>query len=167
MEDAVHYNVNRARHALQYVVRSPYHSQLWRKIQAAAKKPKSMPFKDDQEPLNELVSIGRQKYEALDNLYKIVLQKRRGKSDYQREFMAAKRRRDRKFIRQQELVTGSKMNYDARREVLLDQYQAWHAQRDDLLAKNAGLSWEARNELLRKFWAEIEEDLDRAIEDFS
>jgi hypothetical protein len=161
------YNVNRARHALQYVVRSTYYSQLWRKIQAAAKKPKSMPFKDEQETLNELVSIGRQKYEALDNLYKIVQQKRRGKSDYQREFMAAKRRRDRKFVLQQELVLGTKLDYDARREALLQQYQVWHAQRDELIAKNAGLSWEDRNELVRKFWADVEEDLDQAIADFS
>lgn len=161
------YNVNRAKEAMQYVVRSPYHSQLWRKIQAAAKKSRALPFKDEQEPLNELVHIGRQKYEALDNLYKIVQQKRRGKTDYQREFMAAKRRRDRKFVRQQELVLGYKLDYDARRLALVAQYEVWHAQRDALLAKNKDVSWDERNDIIREFWAGVEQELDAAIQEFS
>ena len=161
------YNVNRAREALQYVVRSPYYSQLWRKIQATAKKPRSVPFKGDQEVLNELVLIGRQKLSALDNLYKIVQQKRRDKNSYQREFMAAKRRRDRKFIRQQELVTGTTMTPEQRQEALSKQYEIWHKQRDELVKACDSVSWEDRNDRIKAFWADIDEELDKAITEFS
>ena len=161
------YDVNRAKYALQFVVKSPYHSQLWRKVEAAAKKPRAMPFKDDQEPLNELVHIGRQSKAALDNLRVIIDRKRKGKNDYQRQYMEAKRRRDRKFIKLQELILGHAMTTDERRRALVEQYEHWHQGRDELLARLSEVSWDERNARLRDYWADIERDLDEALTEFS
>lgn len=161
------YDVNRAKYALQYVVKSPYHSQLWRKVEAASKKPRAMPFKSDQEPLNELVHIGRQNQAALENLRKIVDRKRKGKNDYQRQYMEAKRRRDRKFIKLQEMILGHAMSTDERRHALVEQYEHWHQGRDELLASLSEISWDERNARLKDYWTGVERDLDEALTEFS
>jgi len=163
----MHYDVNRAKYAIQYIVKSPYHSQLWRKVEAAVKKPRAMPFRDDQEPLNELIHIGRQNKGALANLRRLADSKRKTKTDYQREFMEAKRRRDRKYLKLQQLIAGTPMSLDEQREALVQQYVTWHSDRDRLLDSLEGVSWDDRNRELRKFWTDIERELDEAIQEFS
>jgi hypothetical protein len=159
------YNVERAKEALNQLVESPYYAQTWRKIVAAAKKPDAEPFTGDQETLNELVHIGRQNTKALDNLLDVLKHKRRDKTDYQREFMAAKRRRDAKAIRLEQIVSGNHMTLEERRLFLLKRYTDWHKERDAVLAQYPDVSWEERNSIIRQFWVRQEALLDAALAD--
>jgi hypothetical protein len=161
------YNVERAKAAMNYLVRSQYYAQTWRKVVAAAQRGRSEPFTGEQETLNELVVIGRQNMQALENLYEVVKSKRHDKNDYQRQFMAAKRRRDGKAVKLQEAVGGARMTYEERREFLLSKYAEWHKARDKMLAQTPELEWDDRNAKIRDFWDAVERDLDVALRDFA
>lgn len=154
------YSVERAKAAMNYLAGSTYYAQTWRKIVANAAKPRSEPFDGEQEVLNELVKMGRQNPKVLDNLYEVLKTKRHDKNDYQREFMAAKRRRDGKAIKLEERVTGRSMSLSERRAFLLEKYSGWHTERDLMLAVHRSAGWEERNALIRDFWAAKEKELD-------
>ena len=157
------YNLERARSALQYLVDTPYFAQHIVRIESCILKPRSLPFKDAAEPLNELIVIGRQNRKALDNLLEVARSKRGSKGDYQREFMAAKRKRDRKAIHLEELLTGQALNLEARRHLLLRQYVIWNKEREQCLKSKQALDWDARNALLKEFWQTKEDELDKLL----
>jgi Arc/MetJ family transcription regulator len=163
----IDYNIDRARDAVQYLVTSPYFAQHIRKIVTNVENPSGSPFEDDLSILNELVVVGRQNRKALDNLLQIVHNKRSDKADYQREFMAAKRKRDRKVVHLEEAVTGRALNLDERRELLLKQYVEWNAEREKLLSTLTSAEWDERNAALREFWQRKEEALDQMLMDLT
>lgn len=161
----VDYNLDRAKAAVQYLVDSPYFAQHVRKIRGTAAKPRSTPFKDDAEVLNELVVIGRQSLTAMENLIAVAQHKRDDRNDYQRQYMAAKRQRDSKVLLLQSLLEGSKLPHDYRVRVLQKQYLIWHKERDAFMAQLGDVSFEARNAKLKEFWATKEGELDALIEE--
>ena len=169
----VDYEVEKAKRAVQWLVDTSYFAQTIAKVRKAANRPRTLPFKDDEAILNELVIIGRQSEEALDKLIALAEFKRDSYNDYQRKFMAQKRARDRRVIAIEEQVVGKKYSVDKRREVLARQYEQWNAERDahlehcrvDYLNKfGTEPGWEQRNQFKREFWALKDMELDALAE---
>jgi hypothetical protein len=167
----IEYNAERARAAVQFLVNSSYFPHHLKKLRSVVKRPRAMPFKDEAEPLNELLLIGRQSVEAMEALIQVAEFKRGGdeaRKAYMREFMAAKRRRDRKVIELEEKLVGRPMGLDERNGVLLRQYQVWHKERDQLLAKLGDrVEWAEKNAAIKQFWAAKEREVEALLDEAS
>lgn len=159
------YDVDRARQAVQYLVDSSYFHHHLKKLRSTVEKPRALPFREDAEPLNELLIVGRQNLKAMENLISVAEAKRDDRNAYQRHFMAAKRQRDRKVIQFEELMAGQRFSLDERNKALLRQYDIWNAEKEKFVAKLPGLSWAERNERIRVFWAAKEAEVDALIEE--
>lgn len=157
------YDQERARRAVQYLVDSPYFHQHVRKLRSTVTKPRALPFRDDAEPLNELLVIGRQSAQALENLISVAEFKRDDRNDYQRQYMAAKRKRDRKVLLLEELLEGRKLPHEYRVKLLQRQYVTWNKERDQFIASLGDIAWAERNEMLRSFWERKESETDALI----
>lgn len=157
----IKYDTARARAAVQHLVDTSYFQHHLRKLRSTLLKPRALPFRGEFEVLNELLIIGRQSPDAFENLIKLAEYKRDSdKNSYQREYMASKRQRDRKVIKLEETMTGKKLSLDARRKVLLKQYDVWNAERQRMLDAIADRSWADRNAAIREFWERKEAELD-------
>lgn len=161
----ISYDLARARAAVQFLVDSPYFHQHVRKLRTTVIKPRALPFKDDAEPLNELLVIGRQNAQALENLIEVAEFKRSGRNDYQRQYMAAKRQRDRKVVEFEERVLGKKLSPEAKIQVLQRQYATWNRERDAFIKSMGEVPWNERNERLKAFWERKEREFDALIEE--
>lgn len=161
----ISYDLSRARAAVQFLVDSSYFHQHVRKLRSTVTKPRAMPFKDEAEPLNELLIIGRQNAQALENLIEVAEFKRADRNDYQRQYMAAKRQRDRKVVEFEERVLGKKLAPEAKIQVLQRQYATWNRERDAFIASLGEVSWNERNERLKSFWERKEREIDALIEE--
>jgi hypothetical protein len=157
------YDLQRARQAVQYLVDSSYFHHHVKKLRNTIEKPRSMPFKADAEVLNELLVLGRQNQQAMENLIAVAEYKRGSKNDYQREYMAAKRKRDRKVWQLEELMTGKQLSPAMRKHVLDRQYVVWNKERDKLMKTKEQLPWLERNEAVRDFWNRKEQEIDALI----
>jgi hypothetical protein len=157
------YDLQRAKQAVQYLVDSSYFHHHIKKLRNTVEKPRAMPFKDDAEALNELLVIGRQNQLAMENLIAVAEMKRGGKNDYQREYMAAKRQRDRKVLQLEELMTGKPLDAATRKQILERQYVVWNKERDEFLKGKPDLPWVVRNEAIRSFWGRKEREVDALI----
>jgi len=161
----ISYDLTRARRAVQFLVDSSYFHQHVRKLRSTVTKPRAMPFKDESEVLNELLVVGRQSAQAMENLIEVAQIKRDDRNEYQRQYMAAKRQRDRKIIEFEERVLGKKLGPEAKIQVLQRQYDTWNRERDALLKSMGNVSWADRNERLKDFWARKEREFDALIEE--
>lgn len=159
----IEYDLARARLAVQFLVDSSYFHHHIKKLRTTVEKPRSMPFKDDAEVLNELLVIGRQNSAAMENLIGVAEFKRSSKNDYQRNYMATKRQRDRKVFELEELMTGKALTQDARTKVLRRQYEVWNKEKTAYLKGLGEVAWIERNEATRKFWERKEHELDALI----
>jgi hypothetical protein len=158
------YNHDKARQATQFLVDDSYFAGHVRKLRNYVQKPRSLPFKDEAECLNELLVIGRQSLQAMENLISVAEQKRDDRNEYQRKFMAKKRARDNIVIKVQELKLGKKLSLDERKDVLLVQYANWETEKDAELARYPDATWEERNEIKRHFWDQIDTMLPEVLE---
>lgn len=157
----IKYDTARARKAVQHLVDSSYFSHHLRKLRSNLAKPRALPFRGEFEVLNELLIIGRQSPEALENLIKLAEFKRdNDKNSYQREYMAAKRQRDRKVILLEETMTGRKLSLEERRKLLLKQYAVWNREKDVMLRSVQDKPWAERNAAIREFWQRKEHEVD-------
>lgn len=156
------YDSKRAQAAVQYLVDSSYYIHHVTKLRNTVAKRRALPFKGEAEPLNKLLVIGRQNQTALENLIELAEFKRSHKASYQRDYMAAKRQRDRKAIELESLLVGRKLTVDERNTLLLKQYDVWNRELDHLLKELTG-PWRDRNEARRQFWATKEKELDLLI----
>lgn len=129
------YDLTRARKAVEYLIATPYFPHRARALRSSVTKPRRMPFKDDAEVLNELLVIGRQSVQAMENLIALAERKRDTRNDYQREFMKVKRRRERMAVRCEELRTGKKLTADERYQYLLAITKKWNDERDEKVSK--------------------------------
>ena len=155
------YDRVRARKAVQHLVDTSYFYHHLRKLRSSLERPRALPFKGEFEVLNELLVIGRQSPQAFENLINLAEFKRDGdKNSYQREYMAAKRKRDRKVIALEEAMTGKKLGLDDRRKLLLRQYAVWNRERDAMLESVKDRSWADRNAAVREFWMTKEHEID-------
>lgn len=159
------YDKLRAKAAVQFLVDSSYFRHHVTKLRNTVEKPRALPFKDEAEALNELLVIGRQNLAAMENLISVAEYKRSNKNDYQREYMAAKRQRDRKVLLLEELMSGKPVAKEHRAAVLEHQYKVWNKERDALLKRNANADWTMRNKLIKNFWDTKEAEIDALIEE--
>ena len=161
----IEYDHSRAKAATQFLVDDSYFAGHVRKLRTFVQKPRALPFKDKAEALNELLVIGRQNLQAMENLISVAEQKRDDRNEYQRKFMAKKRTRDRMVIAIQETRLGRKMTLDERKDALLAQYKAWEHDKNVELARYADATWEERNEVKNQFWAQIDALLPEVLEE--
>ena len=161
----IEYNVERVRQAVQYLVDSSYFLHHTKKLRSTVKKKRSLPFRDEAECLNELLVVGRQSEPAMEALIEVAAFKRPGRNDYQREFMAAKRRRDRKVLDLEAILVGRNLGLDERNQVLLRQYDVWNKEKAALLDQLGEVDWTERNAAIRDFWAKKEAEVDALIEE--
>ena len=152
----VEYDLNRAKKAVQLLVDVSHFSDYVKTLKKNVERPRALPYKDDLEVLNELLIIGRQDVKALDNLIAIAQFKRSApeekKNEYQREFMAAKRKRDKAMCQLEEALTGRALSADKRRALLLKQYKRWNDEKDKHLSLCGDISWTERNAVIKDFW---------------
>jgi len=161
----IEYNAERVRQAVQYLVDSSYFLHHTKKLRSTVKRKRAMPFKGDAECLNELLVVGRQSEAAMEALIEVAAFKRPGRNDYQREFMAAKRRRDRKVLELEEALVGRQLGLDERNQVLLRQYDIWNKEKTTMLSDLGEVDWAERNAAIREFWAKKESEIDALIEE--
>lgn len=161
----IEYDKNRTRQAVQFLVDSPYFHHHVVKLRSALRRPRALPFKGEAEVLNELVLIGRQNNEALENLVEVAEVKRSDRNDYQREYMAAKRKRERLVVELESALSGKPLTLDDRAKVIAAQYKIWNKEKDQHLAAHADLPWVERNRVTREFWELKERELVQLIEE--
>lgn len=163
------YDVERAKQAVQYLVGSPYYKHHVRRLRNSLGKAVVQPFHGETEPLNELVVIGRQSAQALENLFKVVEGKRSAQGSYMRQFMATKRQRERKVVQVEEARQRRKLSLDERIEFLRTTYERWAKEKDEHVARCAlqyevqfgrSPAWAHKNEFIRDFWVHKDIQLD-------
>lgn len=161
----ISYDLDRTRKAVAYLVDTSYAPHHIRRLRATVERPKALPFKGDAEPLNELLVIGRQSRQAMENLIEVARAKRDTRNDYQRDFMAAKRRRERRAIELEEMLLERRMGNTERAFFLRKQAEIWGKEREQFLASLDAADWKGKNERLKEFWARKEQELERLIEE--
>lgn len=159
------YDLSRVRLAVQFLVDSPYFHQHTKKLTASVSRPRALPFRGQAEVLNELILVGRQNLQALTNLLHVAEHKRDDRNEYQRQYMAAKRQRDRKALLLEEILEGRKLPHDYRVRILHKQYVVWNKERDQFIKSLGDVSWTERNVQLRTFWERKEAELDELVEE--
>ena len=144
------------------------------KIAAVVRRPRALPFKGDAEALNELVKIGRQSADALQNLFAIAEFKRDDRTAYQRQYMAQRRERERKVIRIEEWATDRKLTLDQRKDLLHKRYAEWESKRSKHTAKlhaqfkrenNREPTWQETQSFVRDFWVAVDLELARMMDE--
>ena len=152
----IEYDVTRAKQAIQILVHVSHFDDYVKTLYKNVSRPRALPYKDELEVLNELLIIGRQNIKALENLVEVAAYKRPEptdkKNEYQREFMAAKRSRDKALCLLEETITGKKLTLEKRRLLLLKQYQRWNAEKEKHLSLCGDISWAERNAVIKDFW---------------
>jgi hypothetical protein len=168
------YDVHRAKLALEFLTATPYFTHYTKRLKALLARPRALPYRDEAEPLNELLVIGRQSPQALDNLLDAVQFKRSDRSSYQREYMAAKRARERKAIQLESLLRGRDLTLDERQQSLLKQYEIWNKEKEQFLTDRAtehqaefgeAPDWMARNAYTKHFWEIKDAELDTLLQE--
>jgi hypothetical protein len=163
----IHYDIKRMRQAVQLLVDTPYFRHHLVKLRSTVLKPRALPFKDKLEVLNELLIVGRQSVEAMENLIQVAEFKRTDRNDYQRVFMANKRKRERKLISLIQARTGQTLSLDERLAALHAYSEAWRLEKEQFLQSLGAMTWEDKNLHTVSFWQLIDAEIDAAISDSS
>ena len=100
----------------------------------------------------------------MENLIAVAEVKRGDRNDYQRQYMAAKRARDRRVIALEEVMTGKPQTVEMRLELLQRQYATWNKEKAQFLAQFKDLSWEDRNLRTKEFWDRKEAEIEALME---
>lgn len=157
------YNLERAKKALQYLVDSSYFAHHLKKLRSAVQKPRALPFKDDAECLNEILIIGRQNLQSMENMIAIAEHKRDDHNGKQRMFMAAKRQREAKAIAVDEALLGRKMTLDERLAALHKQHDVWNKERAQFLESKGEMDFATKCAEIKFFWQVKEAELDELL----
>lgn len=165
-------DIKRVQEATAYLITAPRHKRLVGEIRKAVEEYDSHPraFTGTLEHLNSLIEIGLESPQALERIFALVAEKRAlaqklKRNDYQREFMLAARTRRYKAAELQELVRGPFPSAAERNRHMNETHKRWMRALDEHLSKQGPLSWWARVEEKRKFWADIDAKLDANLED--
>jgi hypothetical protein len=134
-DDWISYDLQRAQNAVRYLVETAYFPHRVRALRGNVSKPRRLPFKDDAEVLNELLIIGRQNLQAMENLIALAERKRDTRNDYQRDFMRQKRHRERLAVRVEEIRLRRKLTSNERYQYLQSMYEQWNKARDAAVSK--------------------------------
>lgn len=163
------FDVQRAQAAVQYLVDSSYEKHHVKRLRNVVQRPRSLPFRGDAEVLNELLIVGRQNLQAMENLIAVAEFKRSAKDPYMKAFMRAKRERDRKVVAIEEITSGRKLTLDERVNLLRETHQKWHRERShhmqvctqqyrDQCGKEP--EWAHSNAFIKDFWMHKDMELD-------
>lgn len=163
------YDTERARAAVQYLVDTPYYPHRVKGLRTEVQRPRALPYKGEEEVLNELLVIGRQNLQAMENLIAVAEYKRnRTRGDYQRQYMADSRRRHRLAVQLEERRTGRKMDLDERVNFGQEIQDIWMSERDVYLAKRRDAFFiqfkeepthEDTRNFIAQFWEQKEKEL--------
>lgn len=168
------YDVRKTVVAVQFLVDDSFYTRHVRRIYSCVERPKTLPFRGSSECLNELIIVGRQSKDALGSLLALADFKRDTHNDYQREFMATKRKRQARYITITEKTNKTQLSLTERRHLLIDQQKVWDAQRDEYVATNSALykekygeeaGWTQMNAMKREFWMVLDAQLEVMQED--
>jgi hypothetical protein len=169
------FDIERARLAVQFLVDGSYFSHHVKKLRTLIKKPRALPFKEEAEVLNELVLIGRQDPQKLEQLIKVAEFKRSSHNEKQADLMRARRTRERMAIELEEILSGKKIvTAEARRQFLLRQYEVWNKQKnthvaqlgDAFIERNNELpNWDHQNQFKKDFWDKVDIELSAMLEE--
>lgn len=163
------YDLERARMAVQYLVDTSYFKHHVRRLRSTVERPRSLPFNGDAEVLNELLVVGRQSREAMENLIAVADFKRTAKGTYMSNFMRAKRERDRKVIQIEEVSLGRKLTLDERLHLLRTSHAKWETEKEQHKAYCAKQyreqfgkepEWKHLNAFVRDFWTTKDMELE-------
>jgi hypothetical protein len=157
----IRYNPARARDAVQFIVDSSYAVHHIKKLRTAVARPRSLPFKGEAEVLNELLVIGRQSRVAMENLIAMAEERRDTRNDYQRDYMAAKRQRERKVVQLETLLRGRPLSIDEAAQTIRKQQEVWRRERERALA--GVTDWHAKNATIADFWRKKDHELEELI----
>lgn len=158
------YTPERARTAVQFLVDSPYFAHHIVKLRNALKRPRSLPFKGEAEALNELLVIGRQSPDALENLIEVAEARRSSRNDYQRDYMAKKRKRERLAVELEQALSGRTFDFNERVETMRRYSHAWNERKAAWLGQRGmQVPWVERNQFIKEFWDRIERDLEAKL----
>jgi hypothetical protein len=155
------YDVERAQRAVQFLVDSPYYKHHIRRLRNVVKRPRALPFSDESETLNELLVIGRQNVQAMENLIAVADHKRHEKTPYMTAFMAAKRAREKKVVEIEETTLGRKLTLDERLALIRRTREQWNAERElhkasctEQYRTHFGRepNWQQSNQFIKDFW---------------
>jgi hypothetical protein len=164
----IEFDPNRARTAVQFLVDCGALPQYTKGLRTNVKRPRAYPYKDDAEPLNELLKIGRQDMQVFENLLALAEVKVGSRNDYQRHYVAARRARERMALRLEALIAGKALNADEKRECLYRFYQQWNKDKADYITNREAEfvaefdqepSWQAKNTFAAEFWAQVDTEL--------
>jgi hypothetical protein len=161
----ISYDLERAKAAVEYLVHVPYFPHKVRGLRTEVKRKRALPYKDeagDAEVLNELLVIGRQNEQAMENLIAVAAFKRdQDRNAYQRQYMAAQRRRFKIAVELEERRTGAKLGLDERNRLAHEVQAIWLAERDEYVERRAAqwvaqhggeISYEDKRLFIEQFW---------------
>lgn len=157
------YNLQRTRAAVQFLVDTPYFAQYTKRLRNVVERPRALPYRGEEEVLNELLVVGRQNRRAMENLLDLAEFKRDTRNDYQRQYMAQKRQRDRKVIELEEFLVDRKLSLEDRRKALLRQYGVWNKEKAQLLERAGEITWEQKNQLVKEFWQAKDREIEALL----
>ncbi|MEM5400794.1 hypothetical protein [Paraburkholderia unamae] len=142
-------------------MKTPYFPHRVRGLRTEVQKPRAMPYKDDAEPLNELLVIGRQSLQAMENLIAVAEYKRNDdRNEYQRKFMAATRRRFKLAFELEARRIGRDLTLDERTRFMHELQAQWSEERDAYVVRRTeqvqqqigAVSHDDKREFISQFW---------------
>jgi hypothetical protein len=169
----LHYDIGRAKQAVQFLVDSPYVKHHVKRLHNVVQRPRALPFTGDAEPLNELLVIGRQSTQALENLLAVVENKREQRPGYMAAFMAAKRARERKLVDIEELLLARKLTLDERMALIRATQARWANEKKAHIERccteyreqiGREPQWLQRNQFIKDFWMHKDMELDTMLD---
>lgn len=119
-------------------------------------------------PLNALVDIGLDDMANLQELFTLVESRRKlvplmKKVDYQRNLMREKRERLARVLKLEEMVRGKPLTPAEKDRYKMDTNARWSKDKAAYIASKGELSWKARNEATREYWAKIDAQLTKDL----
>ncbi|TDN70475.1 hypothetical protein [Paraburkholderia sp. BL10I2N1] len=168
------YDLERARLAVEYLISTQYFPQRVKGLRHAVRKPRALPYSGEAEPLNELLVIGRQNEQAMENLISVAQYKRGAQSrgEYQRRFMKQQRDRWAKAVQLEERLFGKKLSLDERNILTREVQATWMEERDAYIEMRAAqqkiqfgtdASFEDRHMFIDQFWDRKDKELDAML----
>lgn len=169
---SIQYDLELADKAVQFLSKTPYFSNRVRSIRSSTRKPQVNPFKGEVAFLNELVRIGRQSEQEMENLIARAKSNRGGERtelrlSYQRQFMRNKRFRETLFLEITQIQESKTLDAQARQSCLSVQRAIWELGKENYVRKRFSQeasscmtsNFELKGKLIRQYWESVQTQL--------
>lgn len=166
---SIQYDCELADKAVQFLSQTPYFSNRVRSIRSSTRKAEINPFKGEVAFLNELVRIGRQSEQEMENLIARAKSNRGGERtelrlSYQRQFMRNKRFRETLFLEITQIQESKTLDAQARRSCLIVQRAIWELGKENYVKKRFSeessycmtSNFELKGKLIRQYWESVQ-----------